>query len=70
MAVTIPGMGANDEIQTVRFYYDTLTLNSAGKFTGMTTAVEVAVVAQYMKQDTRLLVAHHTITLALPKKAL
>lgn len=38
VAVTIPGMGAGDEIQPVRFYYETLTLNSAGKFVGNITA--------------------------------
>lgn len=38
VAVTIPGMGTNEELQSVRFYYDTLTLNVSGKFTGTVTA--------------------------------
>ncbi|MBK7510702.1 MAG: hypothetical protein IPI76_00300 [Chloracidobacterium sp.] len=38
VAVTIPGTGTNDEVQTVRFYYETLTLSSSGKFVGTITA--------------------------------
>lgn len=38
IAISIPGMGTNEEIQTVRFYYETMALNSAGKFTGQITA--------------------------------
>lgn len=34
VAVTIPGMGVGDEIQTVRFYYDQMTLQSGGFSTG------------------------------------
>jgi RHS repeat-associated protein len=30
VAITIPGMGENQEIQTVRFYYETLTLQTGG----------------------------------------
>lgn len=37
VAVTIPGMGADEEIQTVRFYYEDMTLDTAGKFTGTIT---------------------------------
>jgi len=38
IAISIPGMGTNEEIQTVRFYYETMALNSTGKFTGQITA--------------------------------
>ncbi|MCW5955995.1 MAG: RHS repeat protein [Pyrinomonadaceae bacterium] len=38
IAISIPGLGTNEEIQTVRFYYETVALNSAGKFTGQITA--------------------------------
>ncbi|HMS08550.1 MAG TPA: hypothetical protein PKE66_03625, partial [Pyrinomonadaceae bacterium] len=34
IAVSIPGMNPNEEIQTVRFYYEDIALNAAGKFQG------------------------------------
>lgn len=34
VTVTIPGMGASEEIQTVRFYYDQMTLQSGGFSSG------------------------------------
>ncbi|MEP6900602.1 MAG: RHS repeat-associated core domain-containing protein [Actinomycetota bacterium] len=48
VAVTIPGMTENSEIQTVRFYYQDLTLNSAGKFNGQITAPTSIRVLQYV----------------------
>ena len=38
IAVTIPGMNAGDEIQTVRFYYENLTVNAQTAFSGQVTA--------------------------------
>jgi RHS repeat-associated protein len=38
VTVTIPGMTENSEIQTVRFYYETMNLNAASAFTGDITA--------------------------------
>ncbi len=48
VAVTIPGMAENSEIQTVRFYYQDLPLNSAGKFNGQITAPANIRVLQYV----------------------
>lgn len=48
VAVTIPGMDENSEIQTVRFYYQDLPLNSAGKFNGQITAPATMRVLQYV----------------------
>jgi RHS repeat-associated protein len=47
-AITIPGLSENSEIQTVRFYYQDLTLNSAGKFNGQITAPANLRVLQYV----------------------
>jgi RHS repeat-associated protein len=38
VAVTIPGMNANQELHTVRFYYQNLTLNAQTAFSGQVTA--------------------------------
>ncbi len=48
VAVTIPGMTENSEIQTIRFYYQDLALNSAGKFNGQITAPATIRVLQYV----------------------
>lgn len=49
VAVTIPGMGANEEIQTVRFYYeDNFQLYSTGKFIGQITAPATIRVLKYV----------------------
>lgn len=38
VTVTIPGMGTTEEIQTIRLFYETMTLDTAGKFGNQTTA--------------------------------
>ncbi len=38
VAVTIPGMNTGDAIQTVRFYYENLTVNAQSGFSGQVTA--------------------------------
>ncbi|MBS1792701.1 MAG: RHS repeat protein [Acidobacteria bacterium] len=48
VAVTIPGLSENSEIQTARFYYQNLTLNAAGKFNGQITAPVSIRVLQYV----------------------
>ncbi len=48
VAVTIPGINTNDEIQTVRFYYEDMTLSSAGKFSGQITAPPTIRVLRYV----------------------
>jgi hypothetical protein len=48
VAVTIPGMGVGEEIQTVRFYYEDMTLTSAGKFIGQITAPASIRVLRYV----------------------
>ncbi len=48
VAVTIPGLAASSEMQTVRFYYDTLTLSSSGRFAGTITAPSTIRVLSYV----------------------
>ncbi len=48
VTITIPGMGTNEEIQTVRFYYETMQLSSAGKFVGEITAPSYITVLRYV----------------------
>jgi RHS repeat-associated protein len=36
VAVTVPGYAGAAELQTIRFYYQNITINPAGSFTGMT----------------------------------
>ena len=43
VAVTIPGLTANDEIQTVRLYYQNLTLNTQSAFSGQVTAPTIPI---------------------------
>jgi len=53
VAVTIPGMGTNEEIQTVRFYYeDDFALNSTNKFTGQITAPATVRILKYVYMPT------------------
>ena len=49
VTVTIPGMGTNDTIQTVRFYYETLPLQAGGfESTAQVTAPSTIQVLQYV----------------------
>ena len=48
VAVTIPGMGTGDEIQTARFYYEDLALAYTGKFVGDVTAPSTIRVLKYV----------------------
>jgi len=48
VAVTVPAMTAGQELQTVRFYYEDMTLNSSGKFVGQITAPSTVRVLRYV----------------------
>lgn len=48
VAVTVPAMTAGQELQTVRFYYEDMTLNWSGKFVGQITAPSTVRVLRYV----------------------
>lgn len=48
VAVTIPGMTTDSEIQTVRFYYEDMPLNSTGGYIGQVTAPANVKVLKYV----------------------
>jgi RHS repeat-associated protein len=43
VAVTVPGMTTGEELQTVRFYYDNLTVNAQSAFSGQVTQPDAPV---------------------------
>ncbi len=52
VAVTIPAMSVGQQIQTVRFYYENVTLNSTGKFVGQITGPSTIRVLRYVYMPT------------------
>jgi RHS repeat-associated protein len=48
VAVTVPGMTPGQELQTVRFYYEDMSLNHSGKFVGQVTAPSVIRLLRYV----------------------